>query len=92
MSPTTLDAHELADAVVRNNMGVGGIEFLVRARVDGEAVVIEGSGQRLPLLDGPAASSLPWLRLAAERFGAASTVVLRWRGEQAAPTVSVRQP
>ena len=45
--PTELDFHALADGIVRNNVGVGGITFGARARLDGDAAVFEGTGQRL---------------------------------------------
>lgn len=80
-----LDPQELAAAVVRNNMGVGGIGLQVRAHLEGSEAVFAETGQRLPVAGGPAASRLPWLEFAVEGFGPGEQVALRWLGEAAAP-------
>ena len=48
-----LDFTALADGVVRNNMGVGGISVLARASVEEGRVVLRPTGQAFPLAGPP---------------------------------------
>ena len=84
-----MDPKELADAVVRNNMGVGGIEFVVRGTLDGSGVRIDGTDQRLAVVGAPSSAEMPWFVLAAEGWQPDMTTLWRWRGQRAAPSLGL---
>jgi hypothetical protein len=82
----TLDLREVAENVIKNNMGIGGIEVRVRGTVaDGVATLIE-TDQRIPVMGGPARSTKPWLWFEAKPFGLGHDDGLTWLGESATPT------
>lgn len=80
-APGPLDFAALADGIVRNNVGVDGIELRVRGRVEGAELVIEPTGQRVPLLGTAPASTRPWQRVSITRWGAGETPAATWLGE-----------
>ena len=85
-SPCKLDFHDLADAVVRNNVGVDSITLAVRAQCDGNEVVIASTGQRLPAEGSshPTAAG-PWLWCEVTGYDEGETVRLRCTGTSAGP-------
>jgi hypothetical protein len=80
-----LDFDALADGVVRNNMGVGGIAVQVRGTLRGDRVEFAETGQTLPVAGAPAETSGPWLAFAVEGLAAEQPTVLRWVGAHDAP-------
>jgi hypothetical protein len=83
--PMTLDLPELADNVIKNNMGIGGIELRVRGTLaDGTATLIE-TGQKLPVLGGPARSTQPWLWFECKPFGLGHDDGVTWLRETPQP-------
>jgi hypothetical protein len=49
----TLDFHELADALRRNNVGLEFVEIELTASIENGQVVIQPTGQRFPLSGEP---------------------------------------
>ena len=89
-APQPLDLQALADGVVRNNVGVEAITLGVRGKLDGDSVVLHGTGQRLPVT-GAQPTSAPWLWFDVRGYqrGATVTLALR-RGAGAAPVPPVK--
>jgi hypothetical protein len=58
----------LADGVVRNNMGVGGITVAVQGTISAGAVVVAITGQRLPVTGQVQLAADGWLWLAAQSW------------------------
>jgi hypothetical protein len=84
--PQPLDLRAIADGVIKNNMGVGGIDLRVRGTlVDGLATFAE-TGQQLPVLGGPARSAQPWLWFDADAFAQGEAQALTWLRETPVPT------
>ena len=80
-----LDFKAIAAGVIKNNMGVGGIELRVRGKVqDGTATFAE-TGQALPVSGAPPSSSRPWLAFDVRGWSAKEQVMLVWKAEQDAP-------
>jgi hypothetical protein len=82
-----LDLPGIAAAVVRNNMGVGGITLQVRASVRGATATFADTSQSLPVANGPAASAKPWQTFTVVGFGEGERPSLHWRAEADAPSV-----
>jgi hypothetical protein len=80
-----LDLQGLAAAVVRNNMGVGGIELRVRGRVQDGVVAFAETDQRLPVTGAVAATTQPWLVFAVHGFGLGAVLGLELLREQPGP-------
>lgn len=80
-----LDLKQLAAAVVRNNMGVGGIELRVRGAVQDGEVTLADTGQRLPLVDTPAPTTEPWLVFAVHGFEPDGKLALELLRQQQGP-------
>jgi hypothetical protein len=85
--PEPLDLQGIADAVVRNNMGVGSLELLVRGRVQGGELVVADTGQRFSLRGAPPSSTKPWVSVLVHGWQPGERVELEWRGEMDAPGV-----
>ncbi len=86
--PQAIDLRLIADGVIRNNMGVGGIELRVRgALADGSATLAE-TGQRLPVTGGPARSPGPWLWLDVTAFALGRAAAVGWRREAPGPAAA----
>ncbi len=84
--PVQLDFRALADGIVRQNVGVDGIEVRLRGELQGDAVVIATTGQRLPVTGARSGGGeAPWLSFAVEGFGPDEQVVLRYRGAGDSP-------
>ncbi len=84
--PQAIDFQALADAVVRNNVGVDRITLAVRARCDGNAVVFATTGQRVPAsTTAETTATQPWLWCEVEGYGDGETVRLRCTGASAGP-------
>ncbi len=79
-----LDFADLADAVVRNNVGVDDIVFACRASFDGAQVVLLGTNQRLPLRNQPGAGG-PWHWFSVDAWDSAANVKLTWLRASASP-------
>jgi hypothetical protein len=80
-----VDLAAIAQGVIKNNMGVGGIELRVRGKLqDGKAVFAE-TGQSLPVSGGPPSSSKPWLVFDAQGWQEGEPLTLVWKGEQDGP-------
>lgn len=79
-----LDFADLADAVVRNNVGVDDIVFACRASFDGAQVVLPGTNQRLPLRNQPGAGG-PWHWFSVDAWDSAANVKLTWLRASATP-------
>lgn len=76
--PQPIDLRAVADGVIKNNMGLGGIELRVRGRLqDGTATLAE-TAQTLPVSGGPANSDGPWLWLDARAFGLGEAKTVTW--------------
>ena len=87
-SPVKFDFQDLADAVVRNNVGVDRITLAVRAQRDGNDIVIAPTGQRLPADGAPPAAptaTAPWLWCDVLGYDEGETVRLRCTGTSAGP-------
>lgn len=83
--PAQLDLHAIAQGVIKNNMGIGGIEVRVRGQLAaGKATLIE-TGQVLPVQGGPERSTLPWLWFQAKEFGLDIVDEVTWLRESARP-------
>jgi hypothetical protein len=87
--PQPIDLRAIADGVIKNNMGVGGIELRVRGALqDGTATMAE-TGQELPVVGGPPRSQASWLWLDAKAFGLGEADAVSWLQESSGP---VRAP
>lgn len=53
----TLDFHELADGMRRNNVGLGSIELEATASIENGQVVLQPTGQRFGLSGAPPAET-----------------------------------
>jgi hypothetical protein len=83
-----LDLKEVAESVIKNNMGLGGIEVRVRGSLaNGIATLVE-TGQKLPVEGGPAQSTQPWLWFEAREFGLGHSDTLAWKRETAGPVLA----
>lgn len=83
--PLPLDLRAVAEAVIKNNMGLGGIQVRVRGTLaDGSATLME-TGQRIPVADGPARSAEPWLWFEARDFGLGHVDAVTWLRESPLP-------
>ena len=83
-----LDPVGIADSVVRNNMGVGGITLQMRGELRNDSVIVAGTGQRFPVKGAPSGASRPWLSFAAEGWDKPELLRLRWLGESDSPAFS----
>ncbi len=83
--PVALDLRAIADGVIRNNMGLGGIELRVRGRLAGAVAVLDGTGQRLPVAGELPTSADGWLWLEAREFGLGERDDFGWLGSSRDP-------
>lgn len=83
--PIAIDLRAIADGVIRNNMGVGGIELRVRGHLDGGHAVLEGTGQRLAVAGELPTSADGWLWLDAREFGLGERADVLWLGSSRDP-------
>lgn len=88
MRPVALDFAAIADGVIRNNMGLGGIQVRVRGRLDGGQAVLDGTGQRVPLVGAPAAADGAWLWFEARELGLGAAKAATWLRSSAGPVLS----
>lgn len=77
VAPTELDPAWLADGVVRNNMGFGGLVLQARARLEEQAAVLEPTGQRLRLERPAAPAPAAWRRFEVLQAGDPARTALR---------------
>ncbi len=85
-----LDLRAIADGVIKNNMGLGGIELRVRgALANGQATLAE-TGQQLPVTGGPERSTQPWLWFDGHAFGLGEAKAVTWLRETAGPLPAPR--
>lgn len=86
--PLPLDLRAIAtEGVVKNNMGLGGLQVRVRGVLDGGTVTLEGTSQRISVQGGPARSTQPWLWFEARDFGLGTADAVAFVRETAAPVV-----
>lgn len=83
-----IDLKGIAQGVIKNNMGVGRIELRVRGKVESGTVTLADTGQKLPVAGGPAVSSRPWLVFDTQGWQEGEALVLAWKGEEDAPSVT----
>ena len=83
-----LDLAELAQGVIENNMGVGGIELQVRGRVRDGQVTLAETGQTLPVSGAPPSSTQPWLAFEVQGWSA-GPVTLAFVAERDAPILDL---
>ncbi|HEX5053582.1 MAG TPA: hypothetical protein VFZ65_17520 [Planctomycetota bacterium] len=83
--PVQIDLSAIAQGVIKNNMGVGGIELRVRGALAEGRATLTGTGQVLPVSGGPVHSSLPWLRLDGKDLGLGTADAVQWIAESAGP-------
>ena len=83
-----IDVKSIAMNVIKNNMGVGGIELQARATVQGQSALLADTGQALPVVNGPASSTKPWQVFAAEGWEEGQTLTLVWVEERDQPAVN----
>lgn len=87
--PLPIDLRAIADGVIKNNMGVGGIELRVRGVLqDGTATLAE-TGQQLKVAGAPQRSTAAWLWFDAKDYGLGETEAVDWLRESEGP---VRAP
>ena len=84
----TLDFREVAEAVKKNNMGLGGIRFQAVAAVEGGRVKLSPTGQSFPLSGNPPPEGGPaWRTLQVKNWeDPAKTAVEVLPGPAAAPS------
>ena len=75
----------MANAVVRNNVGVDGIVFASRASFDGKVAVLPGTNQRLPLSNQPGAGGA-WHWFQVDQWENDARVKLTWLRATATPS------
>jgi hypothetical protein len=80
-----MDFPDLADAVVRNNVGVDDIVFACRASFDGKVAVLPGTNQRLPLTNQPGTGG-PWHWFQVDQWENDASVKLTWLRASATPS------
>ncbi|MBL8728655.1 MAG: hypothetical protein JNM25_09515 [Planctomycetes bacterium] len=72
--------------MIKNNMGVGGIQLRVRGTLaNGRATLVE-TGQQIPVTGGPERSTQPWLWFDALAFGLGEAEAATWLRETPAPS------
>ncbi|MGE3171028.1 MAG: hypothetical protein AB7O97_00275 [Planctomycetota bacterium] len=85
-APTTFDFTDLADAVVRNNVGVDGILVAVRARCEGATVRVEATRQTLPATTtAETTATQPWLWFEVEGWDVPGGATVRCIGASSGP-------
>jgi hypothetical protein len=87
-----IDVKSIAENVIKNNMGVGGIEVQVRGSVQGQSAKLAETGQTLPVKNAPASTSKPWQVFQAEGWGEGETVALLWIEERDQPRPTASAP
>jgi hypothetical protein len=83
-----IDVKSIAANVIKNNMGVGGIELQVRASVQGPSAKLADTGQAMPVKNGPANSTKPWQVFQAEGWAEGENTALVWLEERDLPTAA----
>lgn len=79
-----IDLKAIAEGVIKNNMGVGGITLQVR--VQGATATFADTAQKLPVTNAPSASTKPWQVFTTEGWGEGETLSLAWVAESDAPS------
>lgn len=86
--PLPLDLRAVADGVIKNNMGLGGIQVRVRGTLAaGRATLVE-TGQQLLVEGGPERSQQPWLWFEARDYGLGHADALTWLRETPLPVLA----
>jgi len=80
-----LDFAAIAAGVVKNNMGVGGIELRVRGEVEHGTAKFAETGQTLPARGAPAATTKPWQVFDVQGWEEGGQVTLHWQRERDGP-------
>jgi hypothetical protein len=83
-----IDLKSIAENVIKNNMGVGGIELQVRASVQGQSARLAQTAQTLPVRNAPASSTKPWQVFQADGWAEGDTLVMVWVEERDQPRAS----
>jgi len=86
-APQPIDFQALADGVVRNNVGVEAITLGVQGRLDGDGVVLHGTGQRLPV-SGAQPTNAPWLWFDVRGYQRGGNVTLAFLRATATPAAA----
>ncbi len=81
-----IDLKAIAEGVIKNNMGVGGITLQVRGAVQGATATFADTAQKLPVTNAPSASTKPWQVFTTEGWGEGETLSLAWVAESDAPS------
>ncbi len=86
--PLPIDLRAIADGVIKNNMGLGGLQLRVRGSIaDGKATLIE-TGQVLTVSGAPPRSTAPWQWFEAKEFGLGMADAVQWLRETTLPTIA----
>jgi hypothetical protein len=85
--PLPLDLRAIAEGVIKNNMGIGGIEVRVRGELANGIATLAETGQQLPVQGGPAKSSSPWLWVQAREYGLGHVDAVAWLRESPEPSL-----
>jgi len=80
----------IAEGVIKNNMGLGGLQVRVRGRLANGTATFADTGQQLPVVGGPAADAGPWLWFEGREFGLGHTDALQWIRGTPLPALSAQ--
>jgi hypothetical protein len=64
-----LDLRAIADGVIKNNMGLGGLEVRVRGLLDSGTLTTVETNQKIRVAGGPVKTTQAWVWLQAREFG-----------------------
>ena len=87
-----IDVKSIAENVIKNNMGVGGVELQVRATLQGQTARLAETGQMLPVKNAPASSTKPWQVFQAEGWAEGETLSMVWVEERDQPKAVAESP
>lgn len=76
--PQPLDLPAIADGVIRNNMGFGGLEVRVRGSLADGTATLADTGQQLPVAGGPPHADAGWLWFDGKAFALGEAKALAW--------------
>ncbi len=83
-----LDLKAIADGVIKNNMGLGGLEVRVRGTLANGILTTVETNQKIPVIGGPAQSTQSWVWLQAREFGLGHTDAAAFVRETAGPSMT----
>ncbi|MBL8756231.1 MAG: hypothetical protein JNK15_23250 [Planctomycetes bacterium] len=84
--PLPLDLRAIAtEGILKNNMGLGGLQVRVRAVLADGKATFEGTAQQISVQGGPARTTQPWLWLDAKEFGLGTADAVAFVCESSAP-------